>query len=429
MLTEEFSIKNLEKNIRISDEYHYPFIRVESQRKHYLNGISNRIHNNDFSFFRLVTKSIRKFRAYRNQKLGDELVLRRLTEVIKRAYKIKVSDRSSIISQVKLILAESTPKHILRLDISSFFESIDRSVILKNLKNDRLLSFTSMSLLQRFFESLDAINVKKGVPRGMSISSVLSELYLTEMDSDIKKIDGVYFYARYVDDIIIFSTKNSDDVYQKIEEILPTNILLNTEKSKRYFIGCRCSSACSHLPGKCPCSTKCKCKLISEKNLNIEYIGYNFIASDILQSNKSNPQTIDIDLAKKKLNRIKTRVIFTFLSHIKNPNFDLLKMRLKFLSENQRLRGLNSRGKLKTGIFYNYPLLTKHEALVELDQFIRKIIFSSGSSFSSKVSSSLSLSEKQQLLKLSFLSGYKNRRVIKLSSGLVVAVRRCWKNV
>jgi hypothetical protein len=360
--------------------------------------------------------------------LGDELTLRRLTEIIKRAYKIKVSDRSNIVNQVKVLLSESTPKHILRLDISTFFESVDRATILDNLKNDRLISFVSLKLIQKFFASLDTINCQ-GVPRGMAISSVLSELYLVKMDAQIRKIEGVYFYARYVDDIIIFSSKDSDDIYTKILKVLPNNLSLNAQKSKSYFVGCRCSKSCLHTTGLCPCSLKCKCKSLPDKTLNIEYIGYNFIVSDVLGANKTNQQSVNLDFAYKKVNRIKTRIILTFLSHIKNPNFDLLKKRLQFLSENQRLRGLNNKGKLKTGIYYNYPLLTKHATLMELDEFVRKIIHSTGSSFTSKVNLSLSSIEKEQLLKLSFLSGYKSRRVIKLSSGVVAAIRRCWKNV
>ena len=45
-----------------------------------------------------------------------------------------------------------------------------------------------------------------GVPRGVGISPLLSEIYVRDLDSSISSFIGTHFYARYVDDIFIILT-------------------------------------------------------------------------------------------------------------------------------------------------------------------------------------------------------------------------------
>ena len=52
-----------------------------------------------------------------------------------------------------------------------------------------------------------------GVPRGFGVSAYLSELYMREIDNEIKALPDVIYYARYVDDIvIIFSPKTKKNI-------------------------------------------------------------------------------------------------------------------------------------------------------------------------------------------------------------------------
>ena len=51
-------------------------------------------------------------------------------------------------------------------------------------------------------------------------------------DKEIRKISGVYYYARFVDDIIIFSTKEiTKSTLKQISELLPRGLALNLEKT------------------------------------------------------------------------------------------------------------------------------------------------------------------------------------------------------
>lgn len=119
MITKDFSAESLAKAIRKKDEPYYPFIRDNVWREEYLRYLTERIKADTFDFKRLVKKSIRKFQVYRTKKLGDELILRQLNDSLKRSYKIKPSDRSSIVKQTSVLLQDSTDKHVFRLDIES----------------------------------------------------------------------------------------------------------------------------------------------------------------------------------------------------------------------------------------------------------------------------------------------------------------------
>lgn len=61
------------------------------------------------------------------ENLSHKLVLRKLNDNIKRIYKDEQSNRKIIISQIKVLLGETCPSWIIKTDIKSFYESIDRS--------------------------------------------------------------------------------------------------------------------------------------------------------------------------------------------------------------------------------------------------------------------------------------------------------------
>lgn len=92
---------------------------------------------------------------------------------------------------------------VVRLDVRHFYESINREAILMKLVEDARLSYTTLDLLQTLFKN-PIIASSTGLPRGLGISAELSELYMKYFDLSIRRVGGVYYYARFVDDIIVF---------------------------------------------------------------------------------------------------------------------------------------------------------------------------------------------------------------------------------
>lgn len=120
-------------------------------------------------------------------------------------------------------------KYILKLDISKFFPSIDKEILLRDLKNfvkdDYLTSLIIASFNNNFDikytknfsnEKKKEIQefVKKGIPQGCAYSPLLANFYGLAMDKFVT--EQGYTSFRYLDDMIIFT--ESEDASKKLFE-------------------------------------------------------------------------------------------------------------------------------------------------------------------------------------------------------------------
>lgn len=140
-----------------------------------------------------------------------------LTTDIKKHYNQIPADRNMIVSQLKGIMASSFPKYIIRADVKSCFEHIPFDSVIEKLGNEGYVSSTSLWYLRRIHKEV-AKQLSVGIPRGLSFSSYLVELYFQALDQQIRMIPGVYFYKRYVDDIVLVisaESSNDEDWHQK----------------------------------------------------------------------------------------------------------------------------------------------------------------------------------------------------------------------
>ena len=121
---------------------------------------------------------------------------------------------------VKSIIYTKNIKNMFgyKVDISNYFNSIDKNIPLKNLKND----ISDNDLYQFIFQIIDnpytiyeenIIEENKGVIAGNHISAFLANYYLKEVDEYFwnEKV----FYIRYADDIIIFTKTEEEREYYK----------------------------------------------------------------------------------------------------------------------------------------------------------------------------------------------------------------------
>lgn len=409
MLDQTFSETNLLRVITINDIIKYRLGKKDEIIKA-CEEASVKINKVDYTISNLkVTKSDYSD-IYKVVDVTDYLALKKLNKNILRLYKPKQSNRHLIVGQIKVLLNETTPMSIIRLDIKKFYENIDRTSILKKINDDHLLSFKSKTLLKGVFAVPQLIS-KPGLPRGLNISSALSEIYMRKVDEKVRQLKGVYYYGRYVDDIVIFCHCDPHEITSAIKNILLENTTLELNENKTDII----------IRKKCSCPKDCRCK--TEKLLSFEYLGYKFSFSDVAGNNKN----LKISLANSKIKKIKSRIVKAFLDHFRKNDFDLLTKRIEILSSNYAIRS-DDESNMYSGIYYNYPLITDFECLEDLTKFLRNIVRARNGAFGKKVQANLKASEKRRIMKFDFLAGFKFRIKSKVDINDLKVLRKCWNH-
>lgn len=367
-----------------------------------------------------------KFFTNQNQKkvyvindYDDSIVLRKIASDIKRIYKLSTPSRNEIVEQVISLLKDGSSYSVLRTDIKSFFESIPIEKIIHKLGNDGLLSPKSLSIIKNLYHNHDG---SLSFKRGYNISSILSELYMRSFDRKIKEIEGVYYYNRFVDDIIIFTTNDPKKLLISITALLGENLKLNPQKTSITLFPCRKYQIKGYDNHK-------KCKELDQctyKNKSFNYLGYNFTIPCVPDS--SSCRKIEVKLSKNKLNKYKTRITKAFFQYAKDKRFDLLIDRICFLTDNSKIPSERNIGKIMTGLYYTYPFLSNPDnELSELDKYLLNCIHCSRNAFNGQIR--FTKEQLQLIKKYTFLSGFKNKISHPLSYVNLAQICECWKHV
>ncbi|MFC1591391.1 reverse transcriptase domain-containing protein [Thermodesulfobacteriota bacterium] len=145
----------------------------------------------------------------------DALVIKVLTEIIqqklksflpKACYHLKGNGGlKGAVRDVSKLLPKY--KFFCKTDVRFYYESIDHFTLFMNLYeyiNDRRLMDYVWQFLNRCVEWGGLYrDIKRGIPRGASLSPLLGAFYLLELDLEMEKLDVKYI--RYMDDILILA--------------------------------------------------------------------------------------------------------------------------------------------------------------------------------------------------------------------------------
>lgn len=88
-------------------------------------------------------------------------------------------------------------RYCLKVDVGKFYESIDQDVLVDMLRR-KFKEPKLMALLEEIVRSTD-----KGLPIGNYVSQFFANFYLSDLDHAMKEREGVRYYFRYCDDIVI----------------------------------------------------------------------------------------------------------------------------------------------------------------------------------------------------------------------------------
>lgn len=373
--------------------------------------IESRISEDGYSFRPFIRKEYKGKVGYEPALAEDELVIKKLNDSIRRLFRVHSSDRHAIIKQTIALAEDSQPLTVARVDIENFYESIDRKEIIDYVTEEWLLSHFNRMVLKKWDEQLGSQNVD-GLPRGMSLSATLSEIKIRVFDREIRKNSDVYYYARYVDDIVVFYTGTDLELEGFLNDALSytaSDLSLNKEKSNFFSLN----------------------KGHFSPLKKIDYLGYKIVIEPSSRGLESK-RIVKVLISDKKIKKIKGRVRRTFSAYNRDRRFTLLISRLRFLSGNQFIIGDIERTKLKSGIYYNYPLINDFSQLDDLDRFYRRLIFSKNGPAAEALKriknyqGNTNNKRVKSIFSISFSFGFHRRVMNSFSSDVSKKIRRCW---
>lgn len=409
MFDQSFTYRTLAHNIKKYDIFKYPDLRNEDTKRALIDKAVIFSETSQFWPEHISTRVIKGNTVYKVNNFYQELILRKCNENIKKNFKFNVIDRDRVVSQLISLLKEQISFSIYRLDIFKFYESICKVDINDILDSKMSVNYRTRNTINNFLTTYKNIG-GTGVPRGIELSATLSELIMKDFDNYLERHDNVFYYARFVDDIIIITDSNENNQFiQNIESKLPQGLEFNTSKDKKY-------------KAKIP-----KGKLDKEKKFS--YLGYSFILEKCTKYDIKNDRKIKIDISKNKTEKIKTRLNKSFANFEINGDKKLLLDRVKLLTSNYSLLDKKKNLEVMSGIYYNYKRVNHNtsESLLELDLHLKKLI-NSNIKFTKNGTHKVSSKQKVSLLKYSFYNGFKHKIKVNFTPSRQNKLQRTWKD-
>lgn len=357
--------------------------------------------------------------VYRLARHQDELVERKIRQNLKRCTSVFLDGRTQIVKKLQLLLEEGVPYRVYRLDIRSFYESFQRDHVFNVISGIKTLSPHNRNLIESLLNA-HAVIGGSGVPRGLSISAILSEVLMREFDQRVRSAPDTFYYSRYVDDIIIVSSARENDTIflRTLCAWLPPGLELNPDKMNVVTVSGRVEKEASEVAPVLIC---------------FDYLGYQFSVKNPTKKEAGKvkdgdlSRKVSVDIARKKIERIKTRIVRSFLSYAKSSDWNLLRDRIAFLTRNFSVYNLKAGGKKIAGIYHSYPLVEKDaRGLKDLDRFLRNAVLSKNGRVFSITSAMISMNQKRQLLAYSFVRGHQNRSFVYFSAKRISQIQSCW---
>ncbi|MES2588840.1 MAG: antiviral reverse transcriptase Drt3a [Bacteroidota bacterium] len=342
---------------------------------------------------------------------------------INKLYDVKQSSRHSILNELLVQLEDKFPKYVLRTDIKKFYESIPQKQLLSKINDDYLLSIQTKEYITQILKAYREItnqpdlNTAKGIPRGVGVSAFLAELFMRKIDNNIRNLDDLVYYCRYVDDIIIiFIPEKIDNDNNPLDKILNqikalineyagNEFLINEEKTKKYSLTEGLKNLAFEKQVYLDDVLILKVPILNSKP--ITFLGYKIGSvnkehgtTQLGGTIKTKPSNVfSVDISENKLIKYKTRIKLMFSDFKKKAfptikDFKLLEARIRFLTSNTKLR--NSKNCVFVGIYYSNIFVNNFNSLETLDKSLHYHINRSG----------LDTSKKNSLKKYSFKDGF-----------------------
>lgn len=309
--------------------------------------IENRIKDGKYKFVPYKVNLIIKNKDSKPRKTCIPTIVDRIVISAVKRYLYDAYDSESfnipanvIINDITKIINDKKYEYYLKIDLTSFFDNINHEILLKKIE-EKIENKIILDLIRKMLENpqkcdeADRRDINTvGVPQGISIATLLSNIYMHELDMKYSKNSEICYF-RYVDDIIIFanSFEKINEMFNKIKYDLERKNLLpiNEKKTKIEKIG-----------------------------RGLEYLGYKF-ENDLITIRRSSILKFERNLEK----------VFKNFSLIKEKNSNQIKKFIWLL--NVKITGILIDGK-KYGWLYYFSCINDITLLKKLDILILKFI-------------------------------------------------------
>tara|TARA_E500000305_G_C4008261_1_gene231208 strand:- start:73 stop:1395 length:1323 start_codon:yes stop_codon:yes gene_type:complete len=153
--------------------------------------------------------------------IRDRIALRALHHYLRNIYSSEAPPypHTVIKNVVSTIEGASNDECMIRIDVKDFYPSI-RWELLKDQLSKKVHSKSIIQFILRSVQNstYKKKNPKMGIPQGLSVSNILSHIYMIPVDEKIQKYVPKYY--RYVDDVLIFCERQkAESIFYFLKEI------------------------------------------------------------------------------------------------------------------------------------------------------------------------------------------------------------------
>lgn len=341
-----FSEKHLEEHYieKIKNKPSIGLDKVGSQKfektlKETIDIIIRKTNNSTYKFTRykqlLFTKGPTKYpRAVCVPTMRDKLTASVINELLEGVYGDRCKTKLPQIVIDEIINDVPRYNHYIKLDVKSFYASIDHELLLKAIKK-KIRKLELIALIENAIKTEALVNPVKdkiprttrriGIPEGLPFSNTLANIFMLDIDGKFGNNSSIS-YHRYVDDILILvNDKNYDTIRKSIETDIE---MLKLELNEKIDEGAIASS--------------------------FEYLGYS-ISDSIISVRRSSILKIEQSIEE-------------LIARIKDKNIPYLEWKL-----NLKITGFILE-KHKYGWVFFYSQITDKKLLFHLDDVVNKLL-------------------------------------------------------
>jgi hypothetical protein len=172
------------------------------------------LHKQDYTFLPLSVVTKADGETLHLWSSQDALVLKMLAMALPEALALSFhcthikghGGLKATVSDLQAALPDYT--YVMKTDVKGYYESIDHTILLRQLDKDIADPFIWRLLVQFVKRSVERGGTFKsihcGISRGCSLSPVIAAYYLKALDKQMEG-DPRYFYRRYMDDVIVLA--------------------------------------------------------------------------------------------------------------------------------------------------------------------------------------------------------------------------------